>query len=718
STPTPLTNAIGDPTNQTATITVGDSSVPVSALSVTASASSNPSVAPLAHITVTGTDTTRTIAVDPVGVGYTDITITVSNGTFSASSILHYAASGSGGPQTRYLAGASDASTAVDVGDGYALVGDDENQALRLYDSTRSGPPVASFDYTTSLGLTDIAGGGPREVDIEASARVGDTVYWIGSESNSSEGKARPNRNRVFATRLSGSGAGATLTFVGYYDHLRQDLLSWDHDDLHGLGADHYGLTASAATGVIPEAGGGAGYNIEGLEFAPDGTTAYLGFRAPLSPAAGRTKALVVAVTNFPSLVTGSPGPGPATFGAPIELDLAGRGIREIRRNDVGQYLLIAGPATDTGSEQLYTWDGQPTSPAVPHTADLPALGSATPFEGVMSLPSPLTATSQLRLLADSGDADWYGDGTAAKDLPLADLKKARTDVVALGGPVDTTPPDTAISSGPPRYTAGGVATFTFTAVDDSGPAGLHFECAVDTATFAGCVSPMTVGGFTEGDHTFAVRAIDAAGNVDLSPGQLTWTVDTTAPILALPTVAATATGPAGAVVTYAVSATDATDGATTLACDKPAGAMFPLGTTVVICTATDRAGNTANGSFMITVSYSWSNVLQPVNADGSSIFKIGSTVPVTFALTGASAGVTNAVATFSYAKYSTTVLGSVVEAVSTSAATTGNAFRYSPTARQYVFNWSTRTGLCAGTYKLSINLGDGVDRSFLVSLR
>ena len=69
---------------------------------------------------------------------------------------------------------------------------------------------------------------------------------------------------------------------------------------------------------------------------------------------------------------------------------------------------------------------------------------------------------------------------------------------------------------------------------------------------------------------------------------------------------------------------------------------MFPLGTTTVTCTATDKAGNTGTESFTVTVTAAWSNVLQPVNADGSSIFKLGSTVPVKFQLTGASAGITN----------------------------------------------------------------------------
>ena len=69
---------------------------------------------------------------------------------------------------------------------------------------------------------------------------------------------------------------------------------------------------------------------------------------------------------------------------------------------------------------------------------------------------------------------------------------------------------------------------------------------------------------------------------------------------------------------------------------------MFPLGATTVTCTATDKAGNTGPRRSPSRSPRPGPKVLQPVNADGSSIFKLGSTVPVKFQLTGASAGITN----------------------------------------------------------------------------
>lgn len=419
--------------------TIADLDTAVGSLTVTAS-SSNASVVPNANLTLTGSGASRNLKINPVGVGNTNIVVTVSDGSNSANYTIAYAASANNGTTTtQFLTGTSDASTAIAVGGTYFLEGDDENQVLRLYDYTKSGLPVTGFDFTSSLGLTDISGGVPREVDIEASTRVNNRIFWLGSESNNDSGSSRPNRDRIFATDISGTGSTSTLSYVGRYNFLREDIINWDKNNLHGKGANYYGLDASAASGVGSKQTNG--YNIEGLEMAPDNTTAYVAFRAPEVPPGTRAKALIVPVTNFASLISTNGGTqGSAQFGAPIELDLGGRGIREIRKNANNQYIIIAGAAGEAGAApddfRLYTWDGNPSSAPQLRAATFP--DSFKP-EGIISVPDNLTATSQIQFISDDGDLVLYNDGTASKDLSQNNYKKFRTDSITLGNEIAPT---------------------------------------------------------------------------------------------------------------------------------------------------------------------------------------------------------------------------------------------------------------------------------------
>ncbi|MBN3907988.1 MAG: hypothetical protein HWQ35_15950 [Nostoc sp. NMS1] len=420
--------------------TIADSDTLVDNLTVTVT-SSNAAVVPNGNLTLTGTGSSRNLKINPVGVGSANITVTVSDGSSNANYAIAYSASANNGTATtQFLTGTSDASTAIPVGGTFFLEADDENQVLRLYDSSKSGLPVTGFDFTSSLGLTQTDGsGGLREVDLEASTKVGDRIFWLGSQSNSDDGKNRPNRDRIFATDITGTGASTTLSYTGRYDFLKEDIINWDVTNGHGKGANYYGLAASAATNVGSKQANG--YNIEGLEIAPDNTTAYIAFRAPQVPPSGRANALIVPVTNFASLISASGGgtKGSAQFGAPIELDLGGRGIREIRKNANNQYVIIAGPAGDAGAApndfRLYTWDGNPNSAPQLRAATFPA--SFNP-EGIISIPDNLTNTSQIQFVSDDGNTVLYNDGTSAKDLSENNFKKFRTDSITLGAVVFT----------------------------------------------------------------------------------------------------------------------------------------------------------------------------------------------------------------------------------------------------------------------------------------
>jgi hypothetical protein len=63
------------------------------------------------------------------------------------------------------------------------------------------------------------------------------------------------------------------------------------------------------------------------------------------------------------------------------------------------------------------------------------------------------------------------------------------------------------------------------------------------------------------------------------------------------------ATSPAGAVVTYVnPTATDIVDVPVSVTCSPASGSVFPIGSTTVMCTAIDAAGNAASSSFVVSV--------------------------------------------------------------------------------------------------------------------
>ncbi|MCI0635271.1 MAG: HYR domain-containing protein, partial [Actinobacteria bacterium] len=114
--------------------------------------------------------------------------------------------------------------------------------------------------------------------------------------------------------------------------------------------------------------------------------------------------------------------------------------------------------------------------------------------------------------------------------------------------------------------------------------------------------SPASGSTFPLGATTVRCSARDASGN-RASASFTATVVDTTPPMLTLPanrTVQATSTK--GASVTYTASASDLVDGAVTPTCAPASGAVFPVGTTTVTCTARDARGNQSSGSFTVTV--------------------------------------------------------------------------------------------------------------------
>lgn len=94
---------------------------------------------------------------------------------------------------------------------------------------------------------------------------------------------------------------------------------------------------------------------------------------------------------------------------------------------------------------------------------------------------------------------------------------------------VDTTPPETVITSGPSDEVPvnDNTPTFGFFSPTDADAA---FECRLDGGAWGGCSPPATLAPVADGQHLFEVRAIDGTGITDPTPAQRTFVIDTAPP--------------------------------------------------------------------------------------------------------------------------------------------------------------------------------------------
>jgi Ca2+-binding RTX toxin-like protein len=179
--------------------------------------------------------------------------------------------------------------------------------------------------------------------------------------------------------------------------------------------------------------------------------------------------------------------------------------------------------------------------------------------------------------------------------LVSASMASSAIDIVNAQFPPDVTPPvivvpaNIQVANDPGQ--GGAVVNYPDpTATDD--------RSAVITICFPGSGSAFPVG-----TTTVTCRATDAAGNS--ATGTFTITVvDNEPPVIRVPAdITVQAASPAGAVVNYPdPTATDNQPVPVTVTCSPQSGSTFPVGTTQVLCTATDAAGNSASAAVIVTV--------------------------------------------------------------------------------------------------------------------
>lgn len=146
--------------------------------------------------------------------------------------------------------------------------------------------------------------------------------------------------------------------------------------------------------------------------------------------------------------------------------------------------------------------------------------------------------------------------------------------------------------------------------------------------------------------------------------------------------------------------------------------------------TATDAVGNSTTLARTYQVTYAGlgsaclgqpgHQVLPPVNADGSSVFKAGRTIPVKFRVCDAQGNSISTAGVVSSFRLIQTISGTVTLSVDESVASTtpDTAFRWDASDQQWIYNVST-SGLAADrTYVYRIYLNDGTYIDFMHGLR
>jgi hypothetical protein len=279
--------------------------------------------------------------------------------------------------------GRCDASAAAALDADHFIVGNDERNALRVYKRGEAKPVGPAVDLSGALGTQS-----DKESDIEASAVIGNRIYWMSSHGNNRKGEVQLRRHRFFATDIKAGNPPtvALATSTKPYVQLRKILVADERFKEFKL---------AEAAELAPEAPGG--FNIEGLAATTDGKLMF-GFRNPV-PAGG---ALIIRLENPDEILAGAA----IKLGDPILLrGLNGKGIRSMEL--VGSsYLVIAGPPDDAGSFSLHRWSGKADEAATPITgADLKDLRPEAMF---------VTGDS-VQILSDDGGVKI--NGTDCKDL-------------------------------------------------------------------------------------------------------------------------------------------------------------------------------------------------------------------------------------------------------------------------------------------------------------
>lgn len=362
----------------------------------------------------------------------------------------------------------------------------------------------------TSLSYAGFIGGGffmePAGVAVDSSG----AAYVVGTAGSGLPVIVGPSltlggNTDAFITKVVPSGA--SLQYSGYIGGANADHATGVAVDVTGA-ATVVGDTLGTELGSPPfPASGGADLTANGgldafyAKVTPSGASLYF---ASFFGGSGNDRARAVALDSTgQAYIVGDTTSSEATFPIVGGLDSTFNGGPE----DAFVAKVVLGPETFI--------DSGPNAPN-------PSTSAAFSFHS-----DDGTATFECRL--DGGSFAPCSSPKSYSGLAQGGHDFVVRAVDTLGAPdpsasssswtVDTVDPQTTLDSGPPTRYASQTADFTFTS--DEPPA--TFECRLNSGSWGACASPQQQPS-TASPQTFDIRAVDAAGNIDLTPVSAIWT--------------------------------------------------------------------------------------------------------------------------------------------------------------------------------------------------
>ncbi len=255
--------------------------------------------------------------------------------------------------------GTADVSAVVFLDPAHFVAADDESNTLRVYRISDADKPFYMLELSGFLG----ADADSPEGDIEAAARVGDTIYWITSHGRNKDGKLRPSRYRFFATEIRYAGGPENKVFSSLAvkglpcSTLIDQFLK--HPAAAGLNLESAvqkdrDLSKKQRKKLAPKE---EGLNIEAMTYLPESGTLLIGLRNPLFRAdkKGGGQAILFELLNPKEVVEGKA----AQFGRVLLWNLGERGLRGMEYDAFRKVHYVIGGAVDSEtSSMLFVWDG------------------------------------------------------------------------------------------------------------------------------------------------------------------------------------------------------------------------------------------------------------------------------------------------------------------------------------------------------------------------